>query len=958
MTLNKLTWYKNRLQSMSFVEILYRIWKRARLKILKLRYVKNYTYLDDDKHFPSTFHQNLPRINKKFYFDYLDESYINQYKEIFPSGIATTLKVAEEICDGKLNVLGLGKIDFGRDINWHSGILTQNSWPMDYAPEINFRQRDDIGDIRFIWEINRHLHFVILSKAYFLSGDEKYLDCLIYQFNHWIKKNPLLIGVNWSNTMELAIRVNSWIWCYGFIDKFNNDKAEKLKRNLLKGINQHCLFIEKNFSFFSSANNHLIVEATVLCIAGILFRTLPYAERWLEKGLKILKKELKKQVHPDGVNAEQAFHYQAFVMEVLFLLIILARKTNIGLPKIIDTSLKNMCEFFAEIIDQNGNIPEVGDSDEGQIVNLTGQKFNYYKLLLTLGAVVFNNSFFKAKGNYFNEQAYWLLGPEGLKKYSCLKVKNKNEGSKIFKKGGYGIIKYKDKEKERIMLFDFAPIGLDPLAAHGHADALSITLSIDGKPVFIDPGTYIYNVQQEWRNYFRRTVNHNTICINSKDQSVIGGPFLWTKKAKAKLIQYTSNDQYEFISAQHDGYKPLIHKRSIFFIKPDLWVILDTISGSSSYQFELTYNIASGIQVLETKNDELSLLLREGKILYMQFNSNEDFSLNICPNWVSYEFGKKEEGRSIKLKGKSMKNTTICSIISLGQKPEVFVKNNDITIGYGDKSIILSSEGNIHVEQGLNNTAEIFSRYKKIKFMGIYIDALDMNQSLARIEQIIRKRIPVQHVVVNAAKIVMLNSNRKLRDIINSCGMVNADGQAVVWAARLLGKHLPERVTGIDLMYNIIKMAYEKGFSIYFLGAKQKVVEVVVSKFSLEYPGLKIAGYRNGYFTDEDNNKIIDEIKNSHADILFVAFSSPKKEYWLAENIDKLNVPFCMGVGGSFDVVAGLTKRAPLWMQRAGLEWFYRFIQEPKRMWKRYFMGNIKFAILVIKEIFGLNNQN
>ncbi len=920
MILNKLRWYKYRLQAMSFTEIPYRIWKKIFFKISKSKYIKNQKYLDDDRYFPQAYRQFLPRVNKMFYFDYLDENFINVYNEIFPDGAAETLKTAGEICDGKLNVLGLGKVDFGRDINWHSGILTQNSWPREYSPEINFRQRDDIGDVRLTWEINRHHHFVILAKAYFLSRDEKYLDCLIHQFNHWIKENPILKGVNWSSAMELAIRVNSWIWVYSFIDRFEDKKAESLKKNLLTGIHQHCLFIEKNLSLFSSANNHLIVEAATLCICGMLFKNMQSANRLLNKGVNILKKDLRRQIHPDGVTAEQAFHYQAFVMEVLFLLVILANKSNISLPEIIGTNLKNMCEFFSEIIDKKGNVPDIGDSDEGQIVNLLGERFNHYKLLLTLGSVVFNDPDLKAKGSYFNEHAYWLLGPEGLKKYNDLDVKDENEDSKIFRDGGYGIIKYKNDTKERIMLFDFAPLGLGSLAAHGHADALSITLSIDGKSVFIDPGTYIYNVQQEWRNYFRHTSNHNTICIDNKNQSIVGGPFLWTKKAKCKLIEHSSNSRYEFISAQHNGYNPIIHRRNILFVKPDSWVVQDVLSGSHSYQFTLTYNIASGIQVEKTKKDELRLFLQEAGILYMRFESDVDFQLDICHSWVSHELGKKEKGLSIKLKGRGRNNTAIHSIISL------------------DTLIPLTR--------------------KRIKLLDTYIDVLDMNQSLARIEQIIKERIPVQHVVVNAAKIVMLNADRKLRDLINSCGMINADGQAVVWASRLLGKPLPARVAGIDLMYNVIKLAHSKGFSIYFFGALQEVLEIVVSKFSREYPGLRVAGYRNGYFSDEDNDKIAAGIRNSHADILFIAFSSPKKEYWLAENIEKLNVPFCMGVGGSFDVAAGLTSRAPLWMQKVGLEWFYRLIQEPRRMWKRYLVGNVKFVWLVLKEMFGLNNDN
>lgn len=243
---------------------------------------------------------------------------------------------------------------------------------------------------------------------------------------------------------------------------------------------------------------------------------------------------------------------------------------------------------------------------------------------------------------------------------------------------------------------------------------------------------------------------------------------------------------------------------------------------------------------------------------------------------------------------------------------------------------------------------------KRKVILGCPIDALTMKDSLEQIESHIAGKKPVQHVVVNAAKIVALHKNKKLREIIFACPMINADGQSVVWASKILGKPLPERVAGIDLMLELIKLAAAKGYRVYFLGAKEEVIKKVTKIFSCQYPALKIAGYRNGYWNDEENEQVVNQIKNSGADILFVGISSPKKEYWLAENLCNIDLPFSMGVGGSFDVVAGLTKRAPLWMQKAGLEWFYRLCQEPGRMWKRYVFGNINFIWLVLKDLTGI----
>lgn len=240
---------------------------------------------------------------------------------------------------------------------------------------------------------------------------------------------------------------------------------------------------------------------------------------------------------------------------------------------------------------------------------------------------------------------------------------------------------------------------------------------------------------------------------------------------------------------------------------------------------------------------------------------------------------------------------------------------------------------------------------KTVKLFGCDVADLTMEESLNEIEKIIDNKIPTQHVVINASKVVLMDKDEKIRNIIKNCKMINADGQSIVWASKFMKRPLPERVAGIDLMENLIRLSAEKGYSIYFFGAKEEVVTKVINFYKNKYKNLKVAGYRNGYFTDNDIPEIVSNMKASKADIMFVAFSSPKKEYWLADYMESTGIPFCMGVGGSFDVIAGKTKRAPIWMQKLGLEWFYRFLQEPGRMWKRYLVGNSKFIQLTFREI-------
>ncbi len=238
----------------------------------------------------------------------------------------------------------------------------------------------------------------------------------------------------------------------------------------------------------------------------------------------------------------------------------------------------------------------------------------------------------------------------------------------------------------------------------------------------------------------------------------------------------------------------------------------------------------------------------------------------------------------------------------------------------------------------------------RVRICDIPVDTLTMDETIQLIDRAIQEQRPIHHVAINAAKLVNAQKDFALKESIVNCDIINADGQAIVWASNFLKKPLPERVPGIDLMINLVKLARESGYRIFFLGAKEEIVKEVVNVYSRQYGKEIIAGYRNGYFTKDEEEKVARQIADSNASILFVAMTSPKKEIFLNKYKSLIRVPFIMGVGGSFDVVSGFVKRAPLWMQNNGLEWFYRLLQEPRRMWKRYLVGNSEFIYLILKE--------
>lgn len=241
----------------------------------------------------------------------------------------------------------------------------------------------------------------------------------------------------------------------------------------------------------------------------------------------------------------------------------------------------------------------------------------------------------------------------------------------------------------------------------------------------------------------------------------------------------------------------------------------------------------------------------------------------------------------------------------------------------------------------------------RIHILGTPIDNLTMEETLDIVDKAIKNQGHIHHTVVNAGKIVSMHENAELKESVTEADLINVDGQAVVWVSRLFNTPLKERVAGIDLMERLVELAYRKKYRIFFFGAKEEVVTKLVNMYSEKYSPEIIAGYKNGYFKKEEERTIAEQIAASNPNILFVAISSPVKENFLYHNKDLLSkVNLIMGVGGSFDVIAGYVKRAPVWMQKIGLEWLFRVYQEPRRMLKRYVVGNSKFLLLTARYLF------
>jgi len=244
----------------------------------------------------------------------------------------------------------------------------------------------------------------------------------------------------------------------------------------------------------------------------------------------------------------------------------------------------------------------------------------------------------------------------------------------------------------------------------------------------------------------------------------------------------------------------------------------------------------------------------------------------------------------------------------------------------------------------------------RIDLMGCPMDVATMGETVQQIDSAVAEGQFTQHVVVNVAKLVNMRKDPELDASVRECDIINIDGMGVVLGARMLGHDVPERVAGVDLFHELLAMSARQGYSVFLLGAKDEVVSETARRVQAQYPDLKLAGYHHGYFWD-DEKALVERIRASGAQLLFVAITSPKKENFINKWRDQLGVTFVMGVGGTFDVVAGKVQRAPVWMQKAGLEWFYRVLQEPGRMWKRYLVTNSVFAWLLLREKLKFNKK-
>ena len=458
---------------------------------------------------------------------------------------------------------------------WHAAFQSEGDWPLHFSWDYSFGGKGVPGDIRTNWELNRHYQFVVLAKVYATGGSVESLQELLNLFYEWGERNPFLRGPEWSSPMEVSIRLVNWLITARLLSfrEVGPDLAQQvlgLQKHLIVGSWNMASFVRNHYSRYSSANNHTIVEAVGVGVAAIVFGKYD----WLDEVEAIISDELHHQVYQDGVNKEQSLHYQLFVMEALCLLVHVLRRSGHAVPDDWNSCILRMSNYVKACAVGRGGYIAFGDDDEGALLNCSGSKPNYSEYVLSFVSLEL------AVGKKWLprvcrcENLYLLFSEEDFEKTENYRYESPKQ-VEHFPDGGITIMRSSDN---RIVLaFDHGPLGFGSLAAHGHADALSVQLYYDGFPVFVDPGTYIYNGDSESRTLYRGTKMHNTLCIDEKDQSEQLGAFLWGRKANTKLLNFVVTRNGCDITAEHDGYAPVIHRRSVSLMDSDI-IIRDSLN--------------------------------------------------------------------------------------------------------------------------------------------------------------------------------------------------------------------------------------------------------------------------------------------------------------------------------------------------------------------------------------------
>lgn len=522
-------------------------------------------------------------------------------------------RAADRVLAGQFDVFALHGVPLGFPPRWNRDPKTGTEAALVFGKTLNYRDPTLVGDIKYLWEPNRHYELVTLAQAFYLTQETRYADACRALLESWFAQCPYPLGQAWCSSLENAIRLTNWAVAWHLLGGakasiIEGAESVGFRQRWIASIHQHCHFIAGHLSRYSSANNHLLGECMGLFIGATTWPCWSASRKWQHTARDEFERQALCQTAVDGVNREQAIWYQHEVADMMLLCGLIGRANGIAFADPYWRRLAAMLSFIDAAMDTNGNVPMIGDSDDAVMVRWSCEAdFHPYRSLLASGAVLFGRADYKLRARRFDHKSRWLLGQAGAESFAAPgpypDQGNLQGPQRQFAEGGYYLLGDAfDTDQEIRVLVDAGPLGYLSIAAHGHADALSLTLSAAGRPLLIDPGTYAYHTEEKWRRYFRGTAAHNTVRIDGCDQSVQGGNFMWLRQARAVCEHWQVDFEQDCFIGSHDGYcrlkDPVSHRRKIVFDKRARTLIVeDSFECSGAHDLEWHWHLGAMCQV-------------------------------------------------------------------------------------------------------------------------------------------------------------------------------------------------------------------------------------------------------------------------------------------------------------------------------------------------------------------------
>jgi hypothetical protein len=512
-------------------------------------------------------------------------------------------------------LLGFGEQSFGGEIQWTRDPLSNYVWPLDYHRDIKLI-RTDGSDVRVLWELNRLGHFITLARAYSLTNDERYSAEFFAQLRSWADQNPYGRGPNWNCAMEVALRAINLLAAFEIFRRSPQLKAEFLTF-FLQLLQHHGNYIRRNLEFsYIATSNHYLSDVVGLLWLGLMLPELRGADEWRNFGVDQMAREMDKQVLPDGVDFEASTGYHRFVTELLLYSFLLCKANNVGIENRYWSRLHQMLVYIRAYLRPDGFAPLIGDTDSGRVLPIGHRSADDHAYLLNIGSAVFNDP--------------------------SLKPENQHAGSQAFPQAGTYIM----RDGDLYLCFNASDAGINGRGSHGHNDALSIEVSAGGRAFIVDPGTYVYSADLQKRHEFRSTAYHSTVQIDNKEQNTIDlhVPFVIGNEARPRVLEWKTSDEFDKVVAEHYGYSPVTHRRSVTFNKRERsWLIDDEFFGEREHIYEVRFHFNAGLDV---KVRGATVEARDGDAELVVASLNSDISPRLESQPVSRDYGEMREAVS------------------------------------------------------------------------------------------------------------------------------------------------------------------------------------------------------------------------------------------------------------------------------------------------------------------------